>query len=293
MPEYRYCGLGLRVDFSLPVLPNLQAGEVIDLDIRAGDVPEWLDEVASAQPGVWSRNAQEALWGLSRVGRFHIRDRGHGIVYQRATTVDNDTFILFLLEVLFPLAAALRGDFLLRAAAVYLPDGEVVAYAGPSAIGKSTEGALRLQAGASLIADGLLRLTVEGDGTVLAHPQAPWLTLWPDVLNSLGWQNRSLQSLCPELSARRMSTKVLSGPLPLTRIVALCSREQDAINAMAGLALNRMKVLQRLTAANVWIDQPALRRQHFLWGVAILNRCHWGTRMRTEVGSPAKVQAFA
>lgn len=284
MPEYRYCGLGVRSDIAHAELPSLPRGEPIALKILAGEVPRTVAEVTSAQRGLWARNPQEALWELPRVGRFHLREGGRVIVYQRAATVDDDTLMLFLLEVLFPLAAVLRSDFLLHAAAVRLPSGDVVAYTGPSAVGKSSEAALRIREGASLIADSLLRLTVEEDGAVLAYPQAPWLTLWPDMVRRFGWQDRPQRRRRQELTMRRVSTEVLAEPVPLSRLCRLRSREEDAVSALGEVALNRLQWLRQLTAGNAWIDQPAMRQQHFLWSAAILNRSQWETRMRSEVG---------
>lgn len=283
MPEYRYCGLGLAVDFPLPDVSALTVGADVDLRIQAGAVPSSLSEITNARAGLWSRNDREVLWELPTVGRFHIREAGRVIQYQCAPHADDDTVALFLLEVLFPLARMFRGDFMLRASAVCRPDGEVVAFTGSSAVGKSTEAAQCIQQGARLVSDSLLRLTVTADGAVLAHPQGRVLTLWPDMLAGLSWAERDGRLLRKGLNARQLAVDAITEPKSFGQIIRLRTRDEDATSVLAASALNRLQLLQQLTVGNVWLDNAVTRRGHFLWSAAILNRCAWHSKMRTEL----------
>lgn len=139
---------------------------------------------------------------------------------------------LLLLHPVFALAGVLRGDWLLNAAAVER-DGEVTAFIGPSASGKSTAVALLLRRGFTLVSDNRLRLTREADGRYLAHPQAPWLQLWPDTVRQLGLEEAPQEPARPGIALGRLAVPCLAEPRPLARIGLLREQRGNELDAFA------------------------------------------------------------
>ena len=273
MNRYRYCGLTLSTDHPLPELselPNTAPDSAPDLEIRIGPVPETLPE-ETRRTATFVHNGREALWWLQDIGRFHVAAGGRRITLEPAPDADADSLRLMLLQPVFALASVLRGDWLLNAAAVER-DGEASAFIGPSASGKSTAAALLVQQGYTLVSDGLLRLTRDASGRFLAHPQAPWLQLWPDSVKRLELADSDHTAVRPGLALRRLPMPLRERPLPLARLGLL--REQrgndleDFVSSRRPGARGFETLLQH-TAGSTWLDELADRRALFQWGAAL------------------------
>ena len=271
---YRYCGLTLAADRPLPELPAAARDMIPDLEIVNGDVPAALpDEIC--RTATFAHNGREALWWLEGIGRFQVAAAGRRITVEPALAADDASLRLMLLHPVFALAGVLRGDWLLNAAAVER-EGQVCAFIGPSASGKSTAAAILLQAGYRLVSDGLLRVTRDAQGRFLAHPQAPWLQLWPDTIRHLELAVTPRSGVRPGLALLRLALPLCDRPLPLARIGLL--REQRG-NDLEGFVPSRrpgasgFETLLQHTAGNAWLDDLADRRALFQWGVALTAQC--------------------
>ncbi len=244
---YRYCDLTLASDWPLCGLPLTdatvaEAEHAPDLEIVLGSVPRSLPD-EQRRTATFAHNGREALWWLDGIGRCWISADGRRIRVQPESEpepepsadplgdqdhdADGDSHAnalgLMLLQPLMALAAVRRGDWMLNAAAVER-NGQVFAFIGPSASGKSTAAALLIKRGFRLVSDGLLRVTRSADGEWLAHPQASWLQLWPDALKHLGLDEADLNTVRPGLRLTRWPSPCITEPLPLARIGLL--REQ-------------------------------------------------------------------
>lgn len=298
--RYRYCGLTLASDLALPELPRValetsaEQEQEPDLRISIGPVPEQLPD-ERRRTATFAHNGREALWWLDGIGRFQVSAGGCEIRVQPApaATVHGDdggdnvadaqpnavvaaeaALRLMLLDPVLRLASVLRGDWMINAAAVE-KDGLVHAFIGPSASGKSTAAALLLQRGFRLVSDSLLRLTPGPDGGYLAHPQAPWLQLWPDSRRQLGLEDTEATPVRPDLALRRLSWPLLQEPLPLARIGLL--REQRGNDLDAFVPSQRggrlgVETLLTHTAGSTWLDDLADRRALFHWAVGLKAR---------------------
>ena len=263
---YRYCGLTLRSALPLPELPQSAPDAEADLTIRLAEVPPALPG-ALHRAATYELTADQALWRLEGVGRYRVHNGGRAVDIEPARGADPADLRLFLLHPVFALASVLRGDHLLNAAAVEV-GGRVIAFTGPSACGKSSAAALFTQQGGRLVSDALLRVTFDADGTPLAHPQAPWLQLWPDALRAL-----DLPGDAPPprhgIALRRLPLEPIDAPLPLARVALL--REQRGNDPTLFTPSERRGTpafthLAQQSAGNLWIDAlPALRPRHFQW----------------------------
>lgn len=268
--RYRYCGLTLAADRPLPELPDAAANAIPDLEMVSGPVPKTLPGEVH-RTATFAHNSREALWWLDGIGRFQIAAGGQRITVEPAPEADEASLRLMLLHPVLALACVLRGDWLLNAAAVER-DRQVYAFIGPSASGKSTAAALLLQRGFRLVSDSLLRVTRDETGRFLAHPQAPWLQLWPDAIRHLGWAASEPTPVRLGLALRRLPIPVSDGPLPLARIGLL--REQRG-NDLENFVPNRrpgrrgFETLLLHTAGNTWLEDLADRRTLFQWAVAL------------------------
>ena len=218
--RYRYCGLTLQSEPVLPELPAASPEEAAALEIRLASVA-----AESFGGGRFRLDGDEALWKVEGLARCRVSRGGRLIEVEPDPRSAPGLLRRFLLQPLFALAAAMRGERLLRAAAVEVCGG-VVAFTGPAAAGKSTAAAILAAHGHEVVADGLLRLTTTAEGGVLAHPQAPWLLLRPDSVERLvfGGAARPLQE---GESHRRVALPAAAGPLPLSRIVVLDGERVD------------------------------------------------------------------
>ena len=266
----RYCGLMLAADWPLPELLAAASDATPDLEIVTGPVPAALpDEIR--RTATFAHHGREALWWLEGISRFQVATGGRRITVEPAPEADDDSLRLMLLHPVFALASVLRGDWCLNAAAV-ARDGEVCAFIGPSASGKSTAAALLLHRGYQLVSDGLLRLTHDTTGRFLAHPQAPWLHLWPDTIRQLELAAAPQTPVRLGLALHRLTFPVCDRPLPLVRIGLL--REQRGKDLEDFVPSRRpgasgFETLLQYTSGNPWLDDLADRRALFQWAAAL------------------------
>lgn len=307
--SYRYCGLTLASDWPLPSLrladwpgaaPNPASDPAPDLEIVLGAVPKSLSD-EQRRTATFAHNGREALWWLDGIGRCWISADGRQIRVEPESTsepepepkpsanpsrdqhqdADGDAvgdadshanaLGLMLLHPLMALSAVRRGDWMLNAAAVER-DGQVFAFIGPSASGKSTAAALLIRRGFRLVSDGLLRVTRSEDGAWLAHPQAPWLHLWPDTLKKLGLDDDKLSPVRPGLRLTRWPSPCLTEPLPLARIGLLREQRGNDLEDFVPSARAGTRGVETLlthTAGSTWLEELADRRALFQWAVGL------------------------
>lgn len=125
----------------------------------------------------------------------------------------------------FPLWLEARGVTVLHASAVAL-GGRVVAFVGPSGVGKSTLCAELVRAGGGFVADDGLALEEDAAGGWRCLPGPPWLRLWPSALEGrLGVAASELPRVHQALDKRRLpvagESETPAGGLPLAAVYLL------------------------------------------------------------------------
>jgi hypothetical protein len=165
----------------------------------------------------------------------------------------------------------LQGDFLLRAACVAI-DGQAVALVGPTACGKSTLAAALIHKGHQLLSDGLLRISKNAHGTLVAFPQASWLLLWTDSLNRLEIASDSAQAVRSGLALARVDVKPGELPLPIKHILLMREQrgnDQDLFTSEESCGLDGFQLIRHYTAGGCWLQHLELLNHHFQWSVAL------------------------
>lgn len=268
MSRYCYCGVVLESVWALPCVPEADASRPVDITIAEAPVPEHLPDATRRMP-TFDVDLGTVLFRVPRVGRYCIRSAGRQIEVEPAPGAVDSDVVLFLLDPVFAVALAMRGEFVLNAASVVV-DGAVLAFSGASGAGKSESVAKYAAAGALVVSDSVLRLSVSGDGAVLAYPQAPWLRLWPDTINrhSLVGRHPLVRS---GLGLRRVPFAAAPLPLPLQTIVMLSDGE--AVPEAASSGTRRVAALLRNSLAVPWFDGGSSARiRHLSLGAEIARR---------------------
>src|SRR5579872_2437348 len=160
--SFQYCAYGLSIDSDI-ALPELAPGCGLELDvtIRAGSVPETLDQAYAV--GVLYRAAPgRFLLNMPRIARYLASD-GNAIVIERAAGADDADVRVFLLGSVFGALLHQRGVLPLHGSAVEAAPGAVLLL-GASVSGKSTLGAEFQRRGYRVLADDICSVAPGPDG---------------------------------------------------------------------------------------------------------------------------------
>jgi hypothetical protein len=245
--KYRYwiCGFVLASDTPIPELNearDVACGPdhaiVIDLGDVNGDVPnpsEWFmrqnlpDGVpwtarARTRDGYFLRFHKFADFTVDRSGR-HIK-----CVARRAAASDLMVRAL-LLDHVIPPVIALRGRYVLHAAAVRTSAAGVCVFAGDSGAGKSTIAAQLAAAGGDFLTDDCLVIDEQG-GAMVAWPSHPSIKLREDAIQFLKPGGDS-EPVAEYTAKRRVPASSFGAafplePLPVARIYFLTRGDDDA-----------------------------------------------------------------
>jgi hypothetical protein len=222
---YRVHGLIIASEIELPELAarslttELQPDVYIHIDhVARPDRPLPLDPVFVTLPG------GAAFLEVPDVARYLVT-RGWDVIVDPAAQSDPALIRAVLLGWVMAMICLQRDLLVLHASAVAFGD-RVIAFMGDAGAGKSTLAAHCLAAGARLVADDMLRVTLRDQGCPRVHPGMPILKLWQQAIEGLGRSSEGLTAewwrgdkfLVP-FPAATVETE-----LPLARI---CVLEQD------------------------------------------------------------------
>lgn len=158
---------------------------------------------------LFEASRDELLLRVPNVARFLVPREGP-VLAQRAPGATDADLRCFRDETVAAASAVLRGELVLRGAAVSIR-GRAVVLCGRSAAGKSALAAALAQRGHAVLADAV---TVVGGGTEKAlavAPVAPEPVLWPDAAKELGLSPEEGRLVRPPLTKRAYSL----GPDPV------------------------------------------------------------------------------
>lgn len=191
-------------------------GELADVSIAFGDVPERLDACEYETP-VFQVSARAFLLDVPWLGRARV-EHGRDITLAWRAEAPPDRWRSLLTGPLLGAAQHQRGRLPLHASAVAAPNG-CAAFFGPSGIGKSTLVAALVGRGHDFVSDEICGLDV-GDRTVTAYPGSPHHLLWADVAAGLGHDAAGLTRVEQHLDKYRVAPRHLTRhlSLPLTAL---------------------------------------------------------------------------
>lgn len=295
---YEHCGLRVRSELDLH-LP-LAAGDDADVEVRWGaEVAGGTHDHPEGEPVAWLGESDDEWWyRASATGDgyvLRVRDRADFVVSHDLSCVEvrpdpaGDPAFLPVLAAgtVMAFVLTLRGHTVLHASAVAV-DGQVLAFVGPSGIGKTTLAAVMCLDGATLVTDDVLvvdtgqPITVVGGATELRlrEAAAPLADVQRDAPRRVTADERTALALAP----------APPGPLPLGAIVVpspsrtIAEVEIERLDAGTALA-----VLLASPRVHGWSVPEVLRRDFtrqgaIVDGVAVhVARIPWGPPFDPEI----------
>jgi hypothetical protein len=243
--RYSFCGFALTSDTCIPELAetcSVTSDPDRLINIRLGEAgrqlpepSEWFMRQDLPNGAPWCARARTTDGYLLRfieIADFLVDRAGQHItcVSRHAATSDL-TIRALLLDHIIPPVFALRGRYVLHAAAVRTAAG-VCVFAGDSGAGKSTIAAQLTAAGGHFLTDDCLVIEERG-GTVVAWSSHPSIKLRDDAMQFLTIECES-EPVAEYTTKRRVPSSSFGAefplePLPLARLYFLTRGEDDAV----------------------------------------------------------------
>jgi len=181
-------------------------------------LPARLEDGFAVGPGLEvAPNA--ALLTIPNVARYLVLN-GTSIDVAPAGGSDPDAVNLFLDSSARGVLIHQRGEVPLEATTVKLPNGPCIALSGFSGIGKSTVAAAFIDRGASLVSDGITRVTLSG-GRLIAWPSHSTVRLWKDACERLEIKTPGLKRVRNDMEKFYVPVPAERRPVELSAIIRL------------------------------------------------------------------------
>lgn len=191
--DYTVFGLHIRSELQLPELAARQteSADAPDVHIRIGDTG------AVAEPRhvgpIFQVGVDDYRFEIRNTARYRVR-QGKEIIVDPFTASSARNVRVFLLGTAFGALCQQRGLLPLHASAIDV-DGQCVAFAGPSGIGKSTLAAYFHDRGYNVMSDDICVISLDAQGRPRAWPGIPRLKLWREAADALA---RDVTALEPD-----------------------------------------------------------------------------------------------
>jgi hypothetical protein len=190
MADHDLCGWHVASEIPLPELPPWRGeGGVPDIVIALGEVPPTLDDPAFSTPVLQIDRAGRARYFIPGTAAWLV-EGGSRITIAAEMAADSPDVRLFLLGSVFGILCHQRGVLPLHAASVEV-DGQAIALAGVSGVGKSTLAAAFLRRGFPLLADDVTPIALD-PGAVRFLPGLRTMRLWADSAAFAEWKEEEL-----------------------------------------------------------------------------------------------------
>lgn len=234
-----------------------EPGRVLEVTYRTVPRLAEVEEVWAAEPRPPATRDRLALFRWPDGVGLTVRSEGAGLFRLGARRVDVEWLpggagaAHFFFSHALPLWLESRGVTVLHASAVARGD-RVVAFLGPSGVGKSTLCAELVGAGWGFVADDGLALEEDERGAWRCLPGPPWLRLWPSALEGrLGIPAAELPRVHETLEKRRLAvagpdTAPPAGDLTLAAVYLLERAAEESGGAPDLSACTRGEALVRL-----------------------------------------------
>jgi len=251
--DYSVFGLHIRSELPLPELAAKEAenADTPDAHIRIGDVGT-IAEPRHIGP-IFQVGIDDYLLEIRNTARYRVRNGAEIIVAPFAGSSARNVR-LFLLGTAFGALCQQRRLLPLHASAIEV-DGQCVAFAGPSGIGKSTLAAFFHDRGYAVMSDDICVVSLDAQGQPRAWPGIPRLKLWREAADALA---RDVSALEPDHDGLekyhfRIDPGANQASLPLRRLYIL---REARLPAQEGITL--------LTGTSAFEALTANTYRHFL-----------------------------
>jgi hypothetical protein len=247
--NYTVFGFSLRSNVSIPSLKHVVASPVTpDIEVRFNDAPQLDSPATTDSPSLIFASSVKTelgepafrIWSISRGSLIHLEyqdgmnfwidQEGKSVWAKWPDPSTLDDAAAYLLGPVLGLLLRLRGMTCLHASAVAF-ENRAVAFVGSEGAGKSTTAAAFVQRGHAVLSDDVVAL-VERGGAFYVMPAYPYLSLWPDAVESLYGPEKTLPSFSNNFDKRRLALgvndlKFEEQALPLGAIFLLGERTSD------------------------------------------------------------------
>lgn len=187
---YNLCGWHIASEIPLPELPSWTgAPRAPDIVIALGEVPAALDSLTLHTPALQIDRSGRARYAITGVAAYLI-EGGNRVTIAPLLAPDSADVRLFLLGSVFGILCHQRGVLPLHAASVEV-DGQAIALAGVSGVGKSTLATAFMRKGYRLLADDVTPVTLD-QGAIRFLPGMRRIRLWADSARFAEWQDGEL-----------------------------------------------------------------------------------------------------
>lgn len=232
MHAYRFADVCIETAGLIPELVRVDHDRPSDVvrvewcDALPPVVARWFHQWGEDH-ALWARlgdTGHEYVVDFPTLAEFRISHDATMVQGQLKNGVPDFTGRHLLLNQILPLVLSRRDRLVLHAGAVSIR-GEVIAFTGPTGSGKSTLVAACANAGAEVVADDSLVISLQGDRW-MAWPSYPAIRLWSSALEFVGWAPDTGSAAAhytdkvkfgPEAGHWRFAT----GPRPLSTIVRI------------------------------------------------------------------------
>lgn len=221
---YRYRAYGIGIHSEIDLESPQSADVTADVTIRYGAV----DRAAlafKANGAALHVLPDEIVIAWSLFGAFALRG-GTEIVIDPAAGADEGLIRNALLASVMALLLHQRGLFVVHASAVCI-DGQAVAFAAESGMGKSTTAVALYTRGHRFIADDVLALQLDVEGRLMALPGFPRFKLWSQAASAIGYDAAGMPAISKHHDKLLQSAveRSVDAPLPLSRLYMLADGE--------------------------------------------------------------------
>lgn len=220
MTDYQLCGWRVRSDIPLSCLPPWVGDDRNpDLSICLGVVPQRLEDPVYEAPLFQLGRDGRCRFEIAKVAAYLVDAAGREVVVTPAINPNAPDMGVFLLNTVLAIVCHHRGLLPLHASCVRIGN-KAIAFIGASALGKSVLAALFYRQRHIVLADDVT--VVDRDAMVLPAP--PYLALWRDDLERLGYNPEGLERRRAGLEKYHLpltNQSITTQSIPLTAIYHL------------------------------------------------------------------------
>lgn len=255
--QYKAFGLTINSEFKIPQLPQIESDGTHDVVILKNDL-SGLD----IKNEHYRVNANEILFSLSDVGKFHIKN-GKCLRCDPADKCSNSHFSVYIMGSGMGAILHQRGYMPLHGSCVTDRNNSIL-IVGDSGAGKSTLAAEFLSHGWKLLTDDVAALS-DIETTPMVQASYPSQKLWQDSMKQYEKTDEDIHSLYTSENREKFGVNVseyfYDGCCPLRLIVRLMpTNEVCSITPIEGMA--KLDQLMRNTYRSYMIA-PENRERHF------------------------------
>ena len=183
MYYYNVFGLNFASELDLPMFNSISEPDEIDVHIKFGSVPEFLENPKDSRVLFEAKPNQFLLRFTIYPVRYFV-ENGNQITIETGGHEDIDFIRLFLITANFGALLHQRKVIPLHAGG-FLLDGQAVLFAGNSGAGKSTTTAAFREKGYTLVADDVGVIHLNENNIPIVEPGVPFIKLWKESLDLL------------------------------------------------------------------------------------------------------------